>query len=336
MANTKLLAVNFVKNNVLNTNKPTENHGESTAGKPQQALLSLVPNSCSLPKNVIQDIEKIEVEKHLEINYQQLNEKLIKDLATLTCKSLMIEYKSEYSAWKNSKNRAKKMQGIVGTKFDAKFNAFPSFLKLVGPKSNIDDSLDRIDPEYGYTDGNVRWASKQLQSENRKVVQEYEVNGSSVTLTKLAKSVGIKYDALRMQMKRGRPLADILKQHYSDKPPVKKYSKSVSECPFPEGKEAEWEEHFKKEASSLCPHNPKSRCHYFATKCMQKLHILRDECEGYGYDKLPDSLLYQCEYWSALHKEAVQKLNLAIYQERYIAPLGPSQEELEMRQYLGL
>ena len=47
------------------------------------------------------------------------------------------------------------------------------FMGHIGTPANWNDSLDRIDPNGDYTYGNVRWASKQLQAENRRPRDEH-------------------------------------------------------------------------------------------------------------------------------------------------------------------
>lgn len=321
-------------NHVLKLDKALEKHGEMQAGIPHQAWLSQSPNISSIPKNVEHSSEKLN-NNHTEVLTKSLAEKLKNDLATLTAKSLMIEYSSEYSAWKNAKSRAKKLKVVSGKTFDSKFNSFVSFLQYVGPKPDKNDSLDRIDPDYGYVEANVRWASKQLQSENRKIVKEFEVNGIPMTLTKLSKYIGISYDALRMRLKRGERLEKVISQAHSSTN-VNAKSANISKSPWPSGKEDAWEETFKLEASKLCPSTPNSRCHFYIAKCNQKLESLSAEAYPYGYEPLPAVLIAETNYWMELRADASKKLDLAIHQEKLMPSLGPTKEEIEMRLALGL
>ena len=337
---TKLNTTAHIKNvltkSILTLVKPAEKHEEMHAEIPQQASQSPLPNMCSFPNNVTQSAEKISSEKQPNVAIQSDMDKLKNDLATLTAKSLMIVYKSEYSAWKNAKSRSKTMQGVKGKKFDDKFVTFIGFLRLVGAKPNSDDSLDRIDPECGYVELNVRWASKQLQSENRKIVKEFEVDGKPMTLTKIANLLGIKYDALRMRLKRGDSLVEMLNNHKPSEFKIGRSAKSISECPWPNGHEKDWESAFIKEAAYLCPRTPKSRCQFYVAKCIQQLELLQAQAYGYGYEPLPKNLIQETKYWMELRADASKKLDFIIHQEQHRPSLGPSQEELDMRDALGL
>lgn len=47
-------------------------------------------------------------------------------------------------------------------------SSFETFLREVGERPSLDYSIDRIDPTGDYVPGNVRWATKQEQSQNRR------------------------------------------------------------------------------------------------------------------------------------------------------------------------
>ena len=47
-------------------------------------------------------------------------------------------------------------------------NSFDAFLRDVGPRPSPDLSIDRIDVNGNYEPGNVRWASRLIQSQNRR------------------------------------------------------------------------------------------------------------------------------------------------------------------------
>lgn len=319
---------NVHKKHVLSLTNATEKQEEMHTAIPQQASHSLLPNNCSLPNNAEHYNEKLDNEIKPNVTIENGVEKLKNDLATLTAKSLMIKYKSEYSAWKNAKSRSKTMQGVKGKKFDPNFDSFIGFLKIVGAKPNADDSLDRIDPECGYLELNVRWASKQLQSENRKIVKEFEVDGKPMNLIKIANLLGITYDALRMRLKRGDSLDQMLKNHKHSEIKIERSAKSIAECPWSQGREKDWESAFKEEAAHLCPDTPKSRCQFYVAKCNQILESLQGEAYDYGYEPLPKYLIQLSNYWLDMRKDASIKLDLAIQQERARLSLGSTREVL--------
>jgi hypothetical protein len=55
--------------------------------------------------------------------------------------------------------------------------SFTAFLADVGSRPSPEHSLDRIDNDGNYKPGNVRWATRAEQSENRRVSQWVEFNG---------------------------------------------------------------------------------------------------------------------------------------------------------------
>jgi hypothetical protein len=339
MTNINVNESNILKNDVLLMKNGEENHEESNAEIIELASLSLTLNNCSFPKNVINNNEKENVDNQSEVIAESVIQKLNNDLLKLTGKSLMIEYKSEYDAWKNLKFRAGKMNGINGKKYDSKFVSFPGFLASVGPKPHKTYSLDRIDPEYGYIEGNVRWASKQLQSENRKFVKEYEVNGTPMSITKIAKHLGISYDALRMALYRGLSIEQAINKYQSKSKVPKKSIQSIQsiiDCPWPHENKANWEEMFKKEARELCPDAPNSRCYYYYKKTIQKLNKFKEMSWDYGYKELPQKLKDLTEYWIHLRNDAKFKLDLEIKERLRKGSLNPDDNVLQMKEWLGL
>ena len=81
----------------------------------------------------------------------------------------------EYSSWSAAKNRCLNSQskyfkdyGARGINmFPAWADSFPEFLSFVGPRPS-GTSLDRIDNNFGYEPGNVRWATQSMQCRNKR------------------------------------------------------------------------------------------------------------------------------------------------------------------------
>lgn len=74
-------------------------------------------------------------------------------------------YPGAYSSWKNVKQRCRRGNGVLHPEFDR----FPDFLRAIGPRPADEYTVDRIspdNPEYG--PNNCRWASKALQTANRR------------------------------------------------------------------------------------------------------------------------------------------------------------------------
>jgi len=85
----------------------------------------------------------------------------------------------EYTAWKGMLHRCDNREdnryddyggrGIdVAREWRDKDNGFIGFLNYVGNRPSKDHSLDRINPNGNYEPGNVRWATKMEQANNRR------------------------------------------------------------------------------------------------------------------------------------------------------------------------
>ncbi|MFC7292583.1 hypothetical protein [Hirschia litorea] len=88
------------------------------------------------------------------------------------------DYPLEYNSWKAMLQRCSTTEYTV----HPLFQDFDSFVGFMGRKTNPTDTLDRIDTtntEYG--PGNVRWASKYLQTKNRKNTVSLTYEGNQYT-----------------------------------------------------------------------------------------------------------------------------------------------------------
>lgn len=88
----------------------------------------------------------------------------IRDIDSLKESKLKQAYPKEHTSWRNRRDYAKK----TGIPFYPPWNSFPVFLRELGPIPADGYTLDKINPEGGYTPGNVRWASKETQTHNRR------------------------------------------------------------------------------------------------------------------------------------------------------------------------
>jgi hypothetical protein len=82
----------------------------------------------------------------------------------------------EYVAWMNARDRCNRKRNLYykhygGRGIKVKFTSFLDFLKEIGHKPSPAHSLDRIDNDGHYEKGNIRWATRTEQNENRSISQ---------------------------------------------------------------------------------------------------------------------------------------------------------------------
>jgi len=79
---------------------------------------------------------------------------------------------AEHKLWRSIKHRLRANEAYASVRMDptweSDFTAFAAHIRALGPKPTPSHSLDRIDPYGNYEPGNVRWADKTTQSENRR------------------------------------------------------------------------------------------------------------------------------------------------------------------------
>ena len=114
----------------------------------------------------------------------------------------------EYRAWANIKKRCLdpncagfKYYGGKGVQMHTAWAENASaFLAYVGKAPSPGHSLDRIDNSLGYVPGNVRWATRSEQANNKSnnVIVQYE--GRRLTLAQLADEIITKCEIPKRQM----------------------------------------------------------------------------------------------------------------------------------------
>lgn len=113
------------------------------------------------------------------------------DADNMSAGALQAAYPRTYSSWAHRKNWCKEKKWPWAAEWDA----FPDFLKSMGPRPSIDYSLDRKDNDkHAYGPGLCRWAPKDVQNNNKgdniKIV--HPTTGEIFTSHKLAKKHGVK------------------------------------------------------------------------------------------------------------------------------------------------
>ena len=79
-------------------------------------------------------------------------------------------YKGAKGRCTNPKNQSYEDYGARGIQF--RFNSFQEFLEEVGKRPSSYHSLDRINNDGHYEKGNLRWANKKEQANNRRIYHE--------------------------------------------------------------------------------------------------------------------------------------------------------------------
>lgn len=106
---------------------------------------------------------------------------------------------SEYNAWRSMRlrchtptNRAYKNYGGRGISVCERWrNSYDAFLKDVGRKPSAGHTLERIDNSGNYEPGNVRWATRSEQAQNRRTTHRITFQGQTKTLREWAEFVGL-------------------------------------------------------------------------------------------------------------------------------------------------
>ena len=88
---------------------------------------------------------------------------------------------------------------------------FGAFLADMG-ECPVGLTLDRIDPNGDYEPSNCRWASRTVQSRNRRNVHIVEYAGERVTLPEAVERSGLDYQAVyRLVVRKQRPFSEALR-----------------------------------------------------------------------------------------------------------------------------
>lgn len=142
--------------------------------------------------------------------------------------------KKARTSWRAMKDRCRK-DGSLYT-YDPAWEKFEPFLSDVGLPKFADHTLDRLDnsiKEYG--PGNVRWADKRQQSNNRRnSIRLTSLDGTSRPLTEWAEKTGQKADTMRRHRLRGWSHQEIIDGKRKDQTKAQAVKKQNAKHPWQE------------------------------------------------------------------------------------------------------
>lgn len=93
---------------------------------------------------------------------------------------------AEYRAWQNMKTRCYNLNyktyhryGGRGIFVDPAFSTFEGFIQHIGPRPSPLHQLDRIDNDKNYEPGNVRWADRVVNANNKSTTKKLTIDGTT-------------------------------------------------------------------------------------------------------------------------------------------------------------
>lgn len=111
----------------------------------------------------------------------------------------------EYHSWQSAKSRCFNPNdkhypdyGARGIAMCVKWkDSFQAFIEDMGPRPTKAHTLDRIDNDGDYEPTNCRWATKDVQANNRRVTIMIVHQGQVIPLSRLAALMGVGYHTLK-------------------------------------------------------------------------------------------------------------------------------------------
>ena len=168
-------------------------------------------------------------------NHIVVNGKLLKNGDTKSCgclrKQIMTKHgysKTKiYRIWQqmiqrctNSSNKAYKDYGARNISVCSRWLVFDNFLKDMGEQP-VNQSLDRIDNNRGYTKCNCRWTTPKHQAQNRRDTYLVTHNSRTQCLTAWAEETGINRNTLQYRLDNGWSVKKAIEQR------TRKYKKNT-------------------------------------------------------------------------------------------------------------
>lgn len=125
----------------------------------------------------------------------------------------------EYNAWQHAKKRCNNPKDKEYHRYGAKGirmcpqweNDFMAFFLELGPRPTPEHSLDRINGSKGYEPGNVRWATKEMQAQNRpEFVRALTYRSKTQTVAEWARELGLRATTIYERLNAGKSVEESL------------------------------------------------------------------------------------------------------------------------------
>lgn len=133
----------------------------------------------------------------------------------------------EYRIWKAIKTRCTNPNSIGWRNYGGRgitmhpllASNFLNFLAEVGARPSPLHSIERKDNSRGYEPGNILWATKEEQNNNKRTNHLLTANGKTATLTQWAAETGLTQSAIRQRLKRGASPAEAVNPNPTERKP---------------------------------------------------------------------------------------------------------------------
>jgi hypothetical protein len=160
-----------------------------------------------------------------------------------------------YRVWTGIKQRCNNPKtpryhdyGGRGITIHPSFNSFEAFYAEVGNPPTFGHTLDRVDNDRGYEPGNLRWATRQEQSLNRRDNNYQEINGVTMLLVDWCEAYKIPKTIVLNRLNKNMPLLEALSAPHYRRPREKKPKRKGMRRFFTIGEETktfgQWCDHY--------------------------------------------------------------------------------------------
>lgn len=114
----------------------------------------------------------------------------------------------EFRAFQNAKYRCNNPKSAAwpqygGRGIEFRFQNFEEFLAEVGCRPNSSFSIDRINNNGHYEPGNVRWATRLEQQQNRRKTKLLTIKDQSHSISEWARRIGMPHSRLNARISNG-------------------------------------------------------------------------------------------------------------------------------------